>query len=465
MVERVKQFFSLFLEAIQGEDKDYTRISLKTGIFLLAVPMILEMLMESLFAVVDIFFVGKLGEHAIATVGLTEALLTIIYAVGVGISMAGTAMVARRFGEKDYHRAGTVAFQLLLVGSVASVLMGISGHFLAEDLLRLMGAEEELIQDGVQFTRIIMAGNVAILLLFLINGLFRGAGQPHLAMKSLWIANGINIVLDPVLIFGFGPIPALGLEGAAWATTLGRSIGVGYQLYQLFNGKHRLKIKADNLIVRWKTLKRIVNLSAGGMGQFLIDGAAWIVLTRIAATYGSAAVAGYTVAFRILMFSLMPAWGLAAAASTLVGQSLGAKKYFRAELATYLTVMYNLVFLGLVTVVYLLFGDWIVGIFTDIPEIVEVASEGLKITVLGYVFFAVGMVVVQAFNGAGDTKTPMYINMGVFWSLEIPLAFAVSHFFDMGVNGIFAVIAFCHSFHALISLWVFRKGYWKKTSI
>ncbi|MCC5939311.1 MAG: MATE family efflux transporter [Lunatimonas sp.] len=465
MAQRIRLFFTLFKEAIRGQEQDYTRISLKTGIFLLAVPMILEMLMESLFAVVDIFFVGKLGEHAIATVGLTEAMLTIIYSVGVGVSMAGTALVARRFGEKDYQRAGTVSFQLLLVGVVSSAAMGMAGFVYAEELLVLMGAEPDLVATGTGFTRIIMAGNMAILLLFLINGIFRGAGQPHLAMRALWISNGLNILLDPLLIFGWGSFEGFGLEGAAWATTLGRSVGVVYQVYHLVNGKHRLTITSKNLKVRWKTLKNIVSISAGGMGQFLVDGAAWIFLTRLAATYGSATMAGYTIAFRILLFSLMPAWGLSAAASTLVGQSLGAGKYFRAELSAYYTARYNLIFLAVVTAVYLLFADVIVGWFTDIPEVVEVAAKGLKITVLGYVFFAVGMVMVQAFNGAGDTKTPAYINIGVFWCLEIPLAFIVAQYTGLRADGIFMVIAFCHSLHALVALWFFRKGHWKKTLV
>ncbi|HSI78685.1 MAG TPA: MATE family efflux transporter [Lunatimonas sp.] len=462
MAQRIRYFFGLFSDAIKGEEQDYTRIPLKTGIFLLAVPMILEMVMESLFAVVDIFFVGRLGEHAIATVGLTEAILTIIYSVGVGISMAGTALVARRFGEKDFKRAGTVSFQLLLVGGGTSILMGILGYRFAEEILQLMGAEPAVISSGIGYTQIIFAGNTAIMLLFLINGIFRGAGQPHLAMRALWISNGLNILLDPLLIFGIGNIEGFGIEGAAWATTIGRSVGVVYQLYHLFNGKHRLVIKRSNLKVRWITLKKIFSISIGGMGQFLIDAAAWIVLTRIAATFGSSAVAGYTIAFRILMFSLMPAWGLSAAAATLVGQSLGAGKFMRAELSAYLTAKYNFYFLAVVTGLYLLFADGLVSLFTENPEVIEVAGNGLKITVLGYIFYAVGMVMVQAFNGAGDTKTPAYINIGVFWLIEIPFAYLMAVSWGFEVTGIFIVIACCHSIHALIALWFFRKGKWKK---
>jgi putative MATE family efflux protein len=462
MAQRLRYLFGLFSDAIKGEEQDYTKISLKTGLFLLAVPMILEMVMESLFAVVDIFFVGRLGEHAIATVGLTEAILTIIYSVGVGISMAGTALVARRFGEKDYKRAGTVSFQLLLVGGSTSVLMGILGYKYAGEILQLMGAEPAVIASGIAYTRIIFAGNTAIMLLFLINGIFRGAGQPHLAMRALWISNGLNIVLDPLLIFGIGSLEGYGIAGAAWATTIGRSVGVVYQLYHLFNGKHRLVIKKSNLKVRWTTLKKIFSISLGGMGQFLIDAAAWIALTRIAAEFGSSAVAGYTIAFRILMFSLMPAWGLSSAAATLVGQSLGAGKFFRAELSAYLTAKYNFYFLAVVTGLYLLSADGLVSLFTDNPEVIEVAGNGLKITVLGYIFYAVGMVMVQAFNGAGDTKTPAYINIGVFWFLEIPLAYLMAVTWKFEVTGIFIAIACSHSIHALVALWFFRKGKWKK---
>ncbi|NHE56595.1 MATE family efflux transporter [Cyclobacterium plantarum] len=454
-------FWQLLSESIRGNEQDYTRIPIKSGIILLAVPMILEMIMESLFAVVDIFFVGRLGEHAVATVGLTEAVLTIIYSLGVGISMAGTAMVARRFGEKKFQRAGTVAFQLLLVGVLASLLLGAGGYFYAGEILSLMGAEEQVLETGKAYTEIIFLGNTAIMLLFLINGIFRGAGAPHLAMRALWISNGLNIILDPLLIFGLGSFEGFGLVGAAWATTLGRSLGVVYQVYHLLNGKHRLVINRTNLKVRWETLKKIIHISAGGMGQFLVDSAAWIVLTRIASEFGSAAVAGYTIAFRILLFSLMPAWGLSAAAATLVGQNLGAGKAFRAEISTFLTARYNFIFLAAVTLIYLLFADTLAGVFALQEDVRAIASSGLKITVLGYIFYAVGMVMVQAFNGAGDTRTPAYINIGVFWLLEIPLAYLLAITYGLETKGIFITIAFCHSLHALIALWFFRKGNWK----
>ena len=325
--------WKLFKEALQGKEQDLTKVTIKTGIFLLSVPMILEMIMESLFAVVDIIFVGRIGKEAIATVGLTESVVIIIYAIGVGISMAATALVARRFGEHKYKAAGNAAFQLLFFGTIISIILGILGFIFAKDILQLMGASEKVVETGTTYTQIIFAGNTAIMLLFLINGAFRGAGQAHLAMRTLMISNGLNIVLDPLLIFGVGSFEGFGLAGAAWATTVGRSIGVLYQLYHLFNGKHRLVILKENIKLKWKTMKNIASISFAGMGQFLIDSVAWIVLMRITAEFGDDAVAGTTISMRILMFSLMPAWGLSAAAATLVGQYMGAEKLKRATLS------------------------------------------------------------------------------------------------------------------------------------
>ena len=457
--------WQLIKDAILGKEQDFTRLSLKTAIFILAIPMILEMMMESAFAVVDIFFVAKLGEHAIATVGLTESVIVLTYAIGFGISMAGTALVSRRFGEKEYAEAGSATFQLLLVGGVISIFLGVGGWIFAEDLLRLMGAEEAVVQSGKTYSRIVFAGNTAIMLLFLLNGAFRGAGQAHHAMRSLWIANGLNIVLDPIFIFGIGAWNGYGLDGAAIATTLGRSIGVVYQLYHLFNGKHRLKILRNNLQVNWDTVRKIVDLSIGGMGQFLIDSVSWVALTRMNAEFGSAALAGYTIAFRVLIFTILPAWGLSGAAATLVGQNLGAKKVKRAEQAVWLTTRYNVIFMASVTGIYLLFNKQLAGIFTDIEEVRDVAAQGLWVIALGYVFFAVGMVLTQAFNGAGDTKTPAWINTGVLLAMEVPLAYFLAFPLGMKYVGIFISIAFCHSFHALVSLYFFRKGKWKSMEV
>jgi len=457
--------WKLFKDAFLGKEQDYTKVNLKTAIFVLAVPMILEMIMESLFAIVDIFFVGKLGEQAAATVGLTEAVLMIVYSVGVGLSMAATAMIARRFGEKNYKEAGAAAFQLLFLGAVSSIVIAILGFIFARDILILMGASDEVLAIGVPYTQIIFAGNLAIMLLFLINGAFRGAGQPHLAMRALWLSNGINIVLDPIFIFGIGEWTGMGLVGAAWATTIGRSIGVIYQLYHLLNGKHLLVILKEHIVVKWSVIKKILSISAAGMGQFLIDSVAWIVLIRLSAGFGDEAVAGLTITFRILMFTLMPAWGLSAAASTLVGQNLGAKKIKRATLSVWLTARYNVIFLTVVTLLYLIFAEVIASWFIKTPEVVELVSNGLRVIVLGYVFFAVGMVMIQAFNGAGDTKTPMFINIVVFLLIEIPLAFFLAIFMKMEMLGIFITIAFCHSLHALVAMYFFRLGRWKKIEV
>jgi putative MATE family efflux protein len=457
--------WQLIKDAILGKEQDFTSLPLKTAIFVLAIPMILEMMMESAFAVVDIFFVAKLGEHAIATVGLTESVIVLTYAIGFGISMAGTALIARRFGEKEYEEAGTATFQLLIVGLIISIFLGVGGWFFAEDLLRVMGAEEAVVQSGKNYARIVFAGNTAIMMLFLINGAFRGAGQAHLAMRSLWIANGLNIILDPLLIFGVGSWAGFGLDGAAIATTLGRSIGVVYQFYHLFNGKHKLKILRRNLLMKWETIKKIIDLSLGGMGQFLIDSISWIALTRMNAEFGSAALAGYTIAFRVLIFTILPAWGLSGAAATLVGQNLGAKEVDRAEKAVWLTTRYNVIFMASVTGIYLLFSQQLAGFFTDIPEVREIAAQGLWVISIGYVFFAVGMVLTQAFNGAGDTKTPAWINTGVLLAMEVPLAYFLA--FPMGLKylGIFIAIAFCHSFHALVSLYFFKRGKWKYKTV
>ncbi|MDO8966350.1 MATE family efflux transporter [Algoriphagus sp.] len=457
--------WQLIKDAILGKEQDFTSLPLKTAIFVLAIPMILEMMMESAFAVVDIFFVAKLGEHAIATVGLTESVIVLTYAIGFGISMAGTALISRRFGEKEYEEAGTATFQLLVVGMIISIFLGVGGWFFAEDLLRVMGAEESVIRSGTNYARIVFAGNTAIMLLFLINGAFRGAGQAHLAMRALWIANGLNIILDPLLIFGIGSWAGFGLDGAAIATTFGRSIGVLYQFYHLFNGKHKLKILRQNLLIKWETIRKIIDLSIGGMGQFLIDSISWVALTRMNAEFGSAALAGYTIAFRVLIFTILPAWGLSGAAATLVGQNLGAKEVDRAEKAVWLTTRYNVIFMASVTGIYLFFNQQLAGFFTDIPEVREIAAQGLWVISIGYVFFAVGMVLTQAFNGAGDTKTPAWINTGVLLAMEVPLAYFLA--FPMGLKylGIFIAISFCHSFHALVSLYFFKRGKWKTMKV
>jgi len=460
-----KAFLQLVWSAVKGKEQDYTTLGIKKSIVLLAIPMILEMVMESLFAIVDIFFVGRLGPNALATVGLTESILMIIYAVGMGISIAATALVSRRVGEKNYQEAASITFQLIITGVILALLMGGASTFFAAETLALMGASPEVVATGTTYAQIIFAGNIAIILLFLINGAFRGAGEPHLAMRALWLANGANIILDPLLIFGIGSIEGLGLAGAAWATTIGRSLGVVYQLYHLFNGKHVLRIVRQNLVISFSVIIRILRLSSGGVGQYLIDSASWIFLTRLIAEFGSNALAGYTIAFRVIIFTLLPAWGLSSAAATLVGQNLGAQKAKRAEIAVWLTARYNVIFMAAITLVFVLFGEHLSGFFTDDAEVIAIATEALQIITLGYIFFGLGMVMVQAFNGAGDTRTPALINIVVLWVIEIPLAYLLAIHLDFAATGVFIAIAFCHSFHAIVSGWLFKRGTWKQVKV
>jgi putative MATE family efflux protein len=463
--EKIASFRFHFVRALQGKEEHFTSGSINKALFYLAIPMMLEMVMESLFAVVDIFFVGKIGVDAVAAVGLTESVVTVIYSVSIGLSMAATAVVARRVGEQKYRAAADAAFQAILLATSISILTGLAGVFYAEEALLLMGANTEVIASGVGYTRIIFVGNVGIMLLFLINGIFRGAGSAAIAMKTLWIANGINIVLDPILIFGLGFIPALGIEGAAWATTIGRCTGVLYQLWHLLDGSAIIRITRKNLTFRFRTIVKLLKLSVGGMGQFLIESACWIVLMRIVSESGSIALAGYTIAIRIIIFTILPAWGLANAASTLVGQNLGAGHPERAEKSVWKAAFYNAVFLGLVSLVFILLSDSLISIFHPDKAVREVGSEALMVVCLGYVFFAYGMVVSQSFNGAGDTFTPTLINIGLFWLLEIPLAWFFGVYFNWGASGVFWAIAIAHSLHAVVSVALFRMGRWKKTKV
>jgi putative MATE family efflux protein len=462
---RLPKLFYHLRHALTGDYDQFTEGSIRKAIFYLAVPMILEMIMESLFAIVDIFFVGRLGVDAVATVGLTESVVTIVYSIGIGFSMAATAIISRRIGEKQAEKASAAAFQVILLGAIFSLFISISGFWYAADILRLMGASEAIISAGSSYARIILAGNISIMLLFIINGAFRGAGNASVAMRALWLANGINILLDPLLIFGLGNIPGLGLEGAAWATTIGRTIAVGYQFYHLLRGKLKISIHREAIRLSWQTILNIIKVSVGGMGQFLIDSASWIILTRLVSEFGSVALAGYTISFRIVMFTILPAWGLSNAAATLVGQSLGAAKPERAERSVWYTARYNMLFLGAVSLVFLLFANQFVSFFSPEPLVVETGATALKIFCLGYVFFAFGMVMVQAFNGAGDTRTPSLVNLGVLWVWQLPLAYLLAIPMAWGAMGVFMAIAVSHSLHALVSLALFRKGSWKRMQV
>jgi len=423
------------------------------------------MLMESLFAVVDVYFVSKVSVNAVATVGLTESVLMIIYSIAVGLSMAATAIVARRIGEKDPKRASSAAFQALILSVTIGIVLGTVGLIFAGDILKLMGGEPELIEEGIGYTQIMYGGNLSILLLFLINGIFRGAGNAAIAMRSLWLANGINIILDPILIFGLGSIPEFGVAGAAIATTTGCSIGVIYQLYHLFNGKSIIHIAWHNIVLRWKTMKELIKVSSGGIAQFLIESASWIFLVRVVSEFGADALAGYTIAFRIIVFTLLPSWGMANAAATLVGQNLGAKQPDRAETSVWRTAMYNGGFLLVVSIVFFVFAEPILSIFTDVAAVQEIGKSALQIICFGYVFFSYGMVVGQAFNGAGDTRTPMWISLVVFWIIQIPLAWWLAMSLGLESDGVFISIAVCHSIYAVIAMVLFKRGKWKLVKV
>ena len=457
----IRKYFRYFLEAVKGSEQDFTEGNLNKAIFMLSIPMILEMIMESLFAVVDIFFVSKVSVNAVATVGLTESVLMIVYSIAVGLSMAATATVARRIGEKDPKAASVAAVQAMILASSAAITIGLAGAIFAEELLAIMGGSAELIAEGAGYTRWIFAGNVSVMLIFLINGVFRGAGDASLAMRTLWIANGLNMVLDPILIFGWGPIPAMGVEGAAIATTTGRTVGVCYQLYHLFKGSSRVKITWQSLVVKWDIMRRMIQVSFGGIGQFLIESASWIFLMRVMSLFGEEALAGYTISFRVLVFTLLPSWGLANAAGTLVGQNLGALKPDRAELSVWRTALINVIFLGVIGTVFLIFARPVIMIFTPETAVVGFGTLSLQIICFGYVFFAYGMVLVQAFNGAGDTKTPTVINIFVFWIFQIPFAYFLAVTLNWGPAGVFWAIAIAHSVLAVVGLVIFRQGRWK----
>lgn len=460
-----KRFIHLFVVAIKGSEKEFTSGSINKAIFLLSIPMIGEMIMESLFAVADVFFVSKISVNAVATVGLTESILMIIYSVAIGLSMATTAIVSRRVGEKKYKQASDAAFQSIFLAVIVGAALGLAGFLFAEDILMLMGGEPDLIREGVGFTKIMFAGNLSIFLLFLNNAIFRGAGDASIAMRSLWIANGLNLILDPLLIFGLGPVPAMGIEGAAIATTIGRSIGVLYQTVGLLNNRGIIRIGWNNVIIRFKTVIELIKISMGGMGQFLIETASWIFLVKVMALFGSEALAGYTIAFRVIVFTILPSWGMSNAAATLVGQNLGAGFPDRAEKSVWNTAFYNMVFLGLVSIIFFIAAEPIIGLFMQSDVVQGIGVSALRIICFGYVFFAYGMVISQAFNGAGDTKTPLIVNFFVFWVIQIPLAYWLSVTLDWQAEGVFFTIAFCHSLQAIISILLFRRGKWKTVSV
>lgn len=458
-------FWSQLRAALAGAEFDYTTGSLTRAVWLLAIPMVLEMLMESTFAVVDVYFVAQLGQDAVAAVGLTEAMLTIVYALGIGFAVAATALVARRIGEKNKDGAVRAATSALALGATVGIGIGLPCAYFAEELLALMEASPRVIEAGSEYTRWVLGLNVVVVLIHLGNGVLRGAGDAALAMKTLALANGINIVLDPCLIQGWGPLPALGLEGAAIATVIGRSVGVAFQLWALRRGVGRIELRGPAFRVEPPILLELLRLSAGTVGQFLIATSSWVVLMRIVAPFGEAALAGYTIAIRIVVFAFMPAWGLSNAAATLVGQNLGAKQPDRAERSVWLTGLYTMGFLAVVTIVFLAFAPELVGIFTTDPEVLGIGVDALRTLSYGYVFYAWGMATVQGFNGAGDTRTPTWIHFVAFWMVEIPLAWTLAKHFEMGPPGVFWSVCLSESLLALIAIAMFRRGGWKHTTV
>jgi putative MATE family efflux protein len=456
---------STLREAVRGSHGDFTEGPIGRAVILLAVPMVLEMALESVFAVVDVFWVARLGAASVAAVGLTESMLAVIYALAIGLAMAATAMVARRIGERDRESAARTAVQAIVLGVLIALPLGVVGAFLAPRLLAFMGATPDVLRVGARFTAVMLGGNVVIVLLFLINAVFRGAGDAAVAMRVLWLANAINLVLDPCLIFGLGPFPELGVTGAAVATTTGRGIAVLVQIATLARGTPHLAIRRSHLRLDPATMLALLRLSGSAIVQSLIGTASWIGLVRILSGFGSAALAGYTIAIRIVIFALLPSWGMSNAAATLVGQNLGAKKPDRAARSVFLAGVYNMAFLGVVGLVFVSVPGALVGLFTHDPGVWPIATQGLRIIAAGFLFYAWGMVLVQAFNGAGDTWTPTVINFFIFWLWEIPLAYLLAVRGGFGPRGVFLAITIAFSTLAVVGAILFRRGRWKEKKV
>jgi len=460
-----RRFWPTVFEALRGSRQDYTEGPIGRAVLLLAVPMVLEMVLESVFAVVDVFWVAHLGADAVATVGITESMLALLYAVAIGLSMGATATVARRIGEKDPDGAARAAVSSIALGISIAVPIGIAGFLLAPSLLAWMGASPHLIATGSRFTSIMLGCNVVILLLFLINAIFRGAGDAAIAMRVLWLANIINLILDPCLILGLGPFPRLGVTGAAVATTCGRGTAVLVQLWTLSRGRGRIAIRREHLVLDPVAMLRLFRISANGIVQAAVATASWAGLVRILSTFGSSVLAGYTIGIRIIVFAILPSWGMSNAAATLVGQSLGARKPDRAERSVYIAGLYNMIFLGSVGAVFLLLAEPLIRLFTSDPAIVPIGAQCLRTISYGFLFYAWGMVVTQAFNGAGDTFTPTMINLFCFWLWEIPLAYVLSRRLGFGPRGVFWAITIAFCTLAVVSLLLFRRGKWKEKKV
>ena len=453
--------WSAIKESLRGSHRNYTVGPIGRSIILLAIPMVLEMFMESVFAVVDIFWVAHLGTDAAATVGLTESLLTLIYALAIGLSIGATATIARRIGEQNPDGAARAAVQAIAIAIFVSLIIAVVGAPLAPKLLELMGGSPWVIAHGSSFTRVMLAGNITVVMLFMVNATFRGAGDAAIAMRTLWLANAINIALGPCLIFGLGPFPKLGIVGAAIATNIGRGTGALYALSRLFRAGGRFDIKRHHLRLEPSIMARLIRLSATGTFQVFIGMASWIGLVRIISSFGSNAVAGYTFGIRVILFALLPSWGMSNAAATMVGQALGAKNPDRAERAVWRAGFYNMIFLGLIGLAFILFAPQIIWFYTDDPDVAKYGVDCLRIVAYGFLFYAYGMVLGQSFNGAGDAWTPTIINLFVFWLWEIPLAYILAVKFGLGPRGVFVAMTIAFSTLALVSAVVFRRGGWK----
>ncbi|ALO46009.1 MATE efflux family protein [Pseudohongiella spirulinae] len=462
MFAKIKTSLQLFRQALVGSATiNYTQGSIGRATFLLSVPMILEMAMESVFAIVDIFFVAGLGAEAVATVGLTEAVISLLYAVAIGLSMAATALVARRIGEQNPAAAAIAAGQALWLGLIVSLLVGVAGFLFAERILLLMGASQSVVDTGAGYTRIMFSGAFTIVFLFLNNAIFRGAGDASIAMRALIIANGINIVLDPCLIYGWGPFPEMGITGAAVATNIGRGAGIAYQVYYLCANNRRIQLKLKDLVLRLATVWQLCRISVGGIAQYLIATASWVFLMRLVSMHSAEAVAGYTIAIRVILFVILPSWGLSNAVATLVGQNLGAGQPQRAEDTVWQVARYNLFYMGTVALLLIAFPAWVMSFFSEDPLVISNGVQSLRILSYGFVFLAIGSVVTQAFNGAGDTMTPTWMNILAFWVLQIPLAWTLSGFMGWGPEGVYWSVFIADAAMSLLATLVFLRGGWK----
>ncbi|MEL6389268.1 MAG: MATE family efflux transporter [Bacteroidota bacterium] len=462
----MKKLWTYFWIAVRGEEKDFTSGSLERALFLLSVPIVLEMSMEALFAIFDAFFVSLLGnEEYLATIGLTETSLFVVVSLALGIAMAATAMVSRRIGEKKPEEASDAAFQAILMAILFAVVIGVLGFFYAEDLLRILGGSEELVEQGSGYTRIMLMFNVVLMLLFTINAIFRGAGDAAIAMRTLILANGLNLILDPCLIFGLGPCPKLGFEGAAIATCIGRGVGVLYQCYHLFNGRHLIKLSSSNFRIIPTVIRRLLHLTGGAAGQHLLTSFSWLLMVTIVATFGSKVLAAYTISFRIIAFTILPSWGVAMAAATLVGQNLGAGDPHRAEQTVWKASWYNMILLGIISILFMVFARQAIGVFSDDPIVLRDGTLALRIIFAGYIFYAYEMVIGQAFNGAGDTYTPTLLNFIAFWVVQIPLAWFLARHTGLESTGIYVSIAVSSTILAAMAIYVFRQGKWKTKEV